>query len=486
MGTVLGVIILVGGFVALFSLFRLAHHAREAISASHVSLGIMQNPALDDDEKEAAMRKQAKLLFGCFLKLTLGAAAALGIPAAIVLGLDALGLISYQRTIEVTLSWEFLTATTAALVLVAIVFGRRKKQGFESPYSFAERTLHQVAFNTTLAQLSVADLEDSFFKKRMSRAENDQPVFITGLPRGGTTLALDMMHRLDEFASHRYRDMPFLLTPLFWNRFSRRFQQADQLRERAHGDGMQVSVDSPEALEEVVWKAFWGKQYLTDRILTWPTRPNESFNEFFTNHMAKIIAIKAADGSPCRYVSKNNLNISRIDYLLENYPGAMVIVPFRDPVRQAHSLLKQHRNFLKIHEQDAFARTYMEAVGHYDFGMNIRPVDFDGWLDGRAFTEYQDINFWLEYWLHAYEHLLAKAGGAVHLHSHERLCEETVPTLNALADVLDIRDRQAFLQNESVVWKTPPPELPTDTMDPKLLEKCRELWQRLRKVSIGA
>ncbi len=32
-----------------------------------------------------------------------------------------------------------------------------------------------------------------------------------------------------------------------------------------------------------------------------------------------------------------------------------------------------------MHARDPFARRYMEAIGHYDFGANLRPIDFDGW-----------------------------------------------------------------------------------------------------------
>jgi len=482
----LGIIILVGGFIALFKLFRLTETARKTFAAAQRALAVIQDPGKDDDEKETEMKVLAKELFGYFFLLTLGSCAALGIPTGLVWGLDQLGLINFQRVIAVTISWEFLIGTTVVLVLIGMFWGRKKGEGYEIRYSHGERALHQVAFSTTLAQLSVADMEDALFKKRIEQARNDRPVFVTGLPRGGTTLLLNLLHSLDEFASHKYRDMPFLLTPLLWNRFSRVFQQADEMRERAHGDGIMVSVDSPEALEEMVWKAFWSKQYLTDRITPWSMKGDEQFDSFFENHMAKIIALKKGkDQAVCRYVSKNNLNISRIDYLLNANPGATIIIPFRHPVRHAHSLLKQHLNFLDIHAQDPFARAYMKAVGHFDFGENLRPIDFDGWLDGCRYTNPKDINFWLEYWVNAYEHLLSKTGDRVHLHSHEKLCKAPGQVLNTLASILDITDRETFLKNESTIWKAPPPTLPTDQIDKNLLETSEALWERLQKASLG-
>lgn len=482
----LGVIILVGGFIALFKLFRLTETARKTFSAAHDALAVMQAPGKDDEQKEAEMQALAKKLFGCFLLLTIGSCGALGIPAGAVWGLDHMGVLSFQAVVDFTISWEFLLGTTGVLVLIGLFKGRRKGNGFEIRYSRGERALHQIAFATPLAQLSVADMEDGLFKKRIKAARNDHPVFITGLPRGGTTLLLNLLYALDEFASHRYRDMPFLLTPLLWDKFSRLFQQSDEMRERAHGDGMMVGVDSPEALEEMVWKPFWSKQYGNESIIPWPATSNEAFDEFFDIHMAKIIALAGNESTEHRYVSKNNLNIARIDYLRSTHPNATIVIPFRHPVPHARSLLKQHLNFLEIHEQDSFARAYMEGVGHYDFGKNLRPVDFGGWLEDQRFPDPTDINFWLEYWIAAYSHIITTVGDRVHLHSHEALCDNPEAVLSKLADLLIISDKQALLQEADTVWRGSQKEFPTDGFDPHLLKKGDELWKRLRKASYAA
>jgi len=44
--------------------------------------------------------------------------------------------------------------------------------------------------------------------------------------------------------------MPFVLVPMFWNGFSKRFRQNAPPTERAHGDGMMVDNESAEAFEE--------------------------------------------------------------------------------------------------------------------------------------------------------------------------------------------------------------------------------------------
>ena len=482
----LGVAILVVGFVVLLKALGLVDKADKVMSKSKESVAVIRNTEMGDDDKEQALQANSKQLFILFFQLTLGCLAALLLPTAVVWGLDKAGVMSFDEVIAFTLSWQFLLGTTLLLVVLFYVMRKRRSgQDYEIRYSLFDRALHHMAFKAVIPQLSLADMEDTLFKDELAQAQNDRPVFITGLPRGGTTLVLDMCFSLDEFAAHRYRDMPFLLIPMLWDRFSHKFQKGDEKRERAHGDGMMVSVDSPEALEEMVWKPFWKKQYAKDRIHPWGSKAQAVFDEFFGRHMQKVIALRQkATGARCRYVSKNNLNISRIDYLTKAFPDARIIVPYMHPLVQANSLLEQHRNFLGIHKEDHFASTYMEGVGHYDFGDNIRPVDFEDWLDNRQFKDFSDMNFWIEYWTVAYEHLLSKAGGNVHLHSHEALCTDTVNVLTRLADILEVDDREGFLKNEEMIWKTPPPEIGTEGIDPELLGRAEDLYKRLRAVSL--
>lgn len=55
------------------------------------------------------------------------------------------------------------------------------------------------------------------------------------------------------------------------------------------------------------------------------------------------------------------------------------IFPFKfiENAKTAASLLRQHQNFLDLHERDKFACKYMKAIGHFDFGKNLKPIDFD-------------------------------------------------------------------------------------------------------------
>jgi len=60
---------------------------------------------------------------------------------------------------------------------------------------------------------------------------------------------LNALSALPAMCVHTYRHMPFVLCPLLWHRVSRGLRQESKLSERAHGDGLLVGFDSPEAFE---------------------------------------------------------------------------------------------------------------------------------------------------------------------------------------------------------------------------------------------
>jgi Sulfotransferase family len=356
---------------------------------------------------------------------------------------------------------------------------------FENRYSLLDRSLHRLSFGTRSVQVGLADIEQQVFRKQLQQIAIHEPVFVTGLPRAGTTLLLELCVASGEFATHTYRDMPFILTPMLWRQFSAKFAHADVPRERAHGDGMLVSVDSPEAFEEIVWHTFWKSQYQSKRIIPWGSANDEDFTSFFHNHVKKIIALHS-DGltSRVRYISKNNLNIARIGLIKRCIADAIVIVPFRQPLQHAASLLLQHRNFLTIHAEDTFAREYMAGIGHFDFGENLRPINFDNWLESARYKDATTINFWLEYWTACYGSLLRKAGSQVHLLSYEGLCNKAATGLNRLADVLRLANRDEFIAQASRMKQSTSYSTGLGEPDSELLERANVLHRNLLDASL--
>ena len=121
------------------------------------------------------------------------------------------------------------------------------KESSSAPYSRTDRLLHRLAFHNPILQDMLTDIESRFFAGRWNDYQAANPIFVTSLPRAGTTIVLEVLHRLPSLAVHTYRDMPFLLTPVLWDKLSRGFHHRRAKRERAHGDGLKVNEDSPEA-----------------------------------------------------------------------------------------------------------------------------------------------------------------------------------------------------------------------------------------------
>ncbi|MEL0243865.1 MAG: sulfotransferase family protein, partial [Gammaproteobacteria bacterium] len=86
------------------------------------------------------------------------------------------------------------------------------------------------------------DIEKTFFSDTSSYGDH---VFVVGMARSGTTAILNAIHQSEEFASLSYQDMPFILAPNFWAKFSSK-RDTDPM-DREHEDGIKISVKSPEA-----------------------------------------------------------------------------------------------------------------------------------------------------------------------------------------------------------------------------------------------
>jgi len=329
--------------------------------------------------------------------------------------------------------------------------------GLKSEYSIVDRALHRLAFATRIAQVGLSDIESKLFSATLTGIKVEDPVFVAGLPRSGTTILLELLVGTDEFGSHTYRDMPFVLLPMLWDRFSRRFDRDDVPRERAHGDGMLIDSKSPEAFEEMLWSTFWPSHYLEDRITPWEIKGDAEFEEYFREHLRKIVALRQSGSEQAiRYVSKNNLNIARIPYIKQFLSDATIVVPFRAPIEHAVSLHKQHMNFLRIHRESPFASAYMRGVGHFDFGDNLKPVDFDDWLQSGGPKNATTLQFWLEYWISAYRHLYDLPNEKVSFLCYENLCEHPEKTLRKLGEVVRISNPDRLISQAGRLTRKKP------------------------------
>lgn len=319
-----------------------------------------------------------------------------------------------------------------------------------SNYSFIDRALHRLAFSAPAVQKMLGELESDFLGRRLAGVESRDEVFVTGLPRAGTTLLLDLLHGTGEFRAFTYRDMPFILAPILWDRLSGSFRKRGTKIERAHGDGVAVSFDSPEAFEEVIWLAYLRTRYVRADTLA-PLAAGmltEEFRNAIRTTVCKLLLNRgdSGTGSPSlRYLSKNNANISRIGAVADLFPTSKILIVFREPAAHVQSLVTQHRRFLQMHATDHFARQYMEWIGHYEFGANCKPIDFQGWLEGETRPFRIDEAFWLRYWTAAYGSALKHRAHNVCFVDFDRLLEVPGPSLESLAGAVCLREKNRLV-----------------------------------------
>jgi hypothetical protein len=260
---------------------------------------------------------------------------------------------------------------------------------------------------------ALGDIEGDLLASRLDAVKLEAPVFITGLARSGTTMMLTVLAQAQGVATHRYRDFPFLFTPIVWNWFQERIGgAAGPSVERPHRDRIRINRESAEAFEEPLWQAFFPWLHDASRChLLGPETRNARFEECFSSHLRKILWLRGGQ----RYVSKGNYNLARIGYLARLFPSARFIVPVREPVAHVRSLAGQHALFCDYAAADPRVPGYLAAAGHYEFGPQRRPINLDPARIGEIESAWRDGDEYRGYarqWAQVYAHVDRLARGS--------------------------------------------------------------------------
>jgi hypothetical protein len=239
------------------------------------------------------------------------------------------------------------------------------------------RSIHMLS---TLAErhpallLRLGRWEASWAGDELSGQTVDRPIYVTGLARSGSTILLELLAAHQDVATHQYRDFPLIPIPLWWNWFlDRASREEAQPVERAHKDGIAVTPESPEAMEEVLWMAFFPTCHdpTVSNVLSGQDSAPE-FAAFYRDHIRKLLLLRQGK----RYLAKGNYNASRLGFLRKLFPDACFVVPVRDPVGHIASLMKQHRLFCEEETRDPKILDHMRRSGHFEFGLDRRPINF--------------------------------------------------------------------------------------------------------------
>lgn len=319
-------------------------------------------------------------------------------------------------------------------------------------YNFIERLLHNLCFKFKFINKSLFELEKILYCKNLdlNKIQNQKHIFICGLPRSGTTSILNYIYSSNDYASLTYRNMPFLFSPNLTSKINK--NKKSQARLRAHHDRIKYNISSPEALDEVFLKSY----------------DNQNLSYEFLNYIFLILKFN----NKKKYLSKNNNNYKRINFFKKVFPSSKFLIPFREPLQHANSLLNQHKNFIKIHNEDNFTLEYMNFLGHYEFGKNHM-----SWFKPKMFFNYFDINYWLEQWIEFYENILniyENDKKNIKILSYDKLCEpEYLTFLNKYLDI-DGNNLEFFDILQKQINKN---------YDKKLYFKAIELFEKLNNLT---
>lgn len=250
------------------------------------------------------------------------------------------------------------------------------------------------------ARRETASLEPSLASTPLA-----MPIYISGLARSGSTLLHEAVASHPSVATHRVRDYPLVFTPYWWRRATAQIPPSAP-RERVHRDGVVVNSESPDALEEMIWMAFFpGCHDPAQSNLLGRGDALPAFDNFYRAHLKKILLAE----TKTRYTAKANYHVARLAYLVQLFPDARFILPIRHPVAHIASLKRQHEWF--SHGERLYPRSlaYMRRTGHYEFGLDRRPLNLgdhqrvsqirDAW---RSADEVRGLAL---YWDMVYSHL---------------------------------------------------------------------------------
>jgi Sulfotransferase family len=243
--------------------------------------------------------------------------------------------------------------------------GSPAQQRFSVPTGFywAVRGVHAAA----PLFVSLGNLESTLLARRIAEMTVDRPVYICGLPRAGTTISLQMLSEHPDVVTHKYADFLMPYMPYVWNQVFPRIP-VDAMRKpvpRIHRDRIEVTRDSAEMGEEILWEHFFPRIHEESQYSVLDgTTSNPAFERFYSEHLRKLALVRGRT----RYVSKAIMCVVRMQYLRRLFPDARFLLYVRNPIDHVASLIKQDRIWAELERDDPRQIEIIELTGHHEFG----------------------------------------------------------------------------------------------------------------------
>ena len=320
-----------------------------------------------------------------------------------------------------------------------------------------------------------------------NKKEIKKPIFISGMARSGTTFTTHLLFSCKEFASLQYKDIPFYKIIIFWSFFSKIYYGFKKPSKRIHGDDLMVSINSPDAFEELIWKNNLNN-YLNSGFY-------EHLDEFYENAILKndlsnLIKKNLFIKKKNRYLSKNNYNIFRIKYLINQYNDAKFIILYRDPIETVESLVKVHNKFINLGKSNESFGKELELLGHHEFGPKRKAFNIGNNFEKTIYywSNGLDHNGYLLQWNDLYSYVLKEYKNLIYSKKilllkfsnnlDQSFCEKII-------NHCEINNKdQLFNYFKSFVINKKSEDNKVFNYDKKYLDTSQKIFKELNKLSI--
>ena len=280
-------------------------------------------------------------------------------------------------------------------------------------------------------------------QRRLAGQSIDRPVYICGLPRAGTTITLQMLSEHPDVVTHKYADFLMPYMPYVWNQVFPRIP-VNAMRKpvpRIHRDRIEVTRDSAEMGEEILWEHFFPFIHdETNYSVLDGTTSNPAFEHFYSDHLKKLELVRGRN----RYVSKAIMCVVRMQYLRRMFPDARFLLYVRNPIDHIASMIKQDRIWAEIEKSDPRQIEIIELTGHHEFGPHQVMANVGNPDELREIRRLFDAGKWglsrARYWAYVYGfvagQLEADPGLAqrVCIVRYEDLCSDSLPTIDRILE----------------------------------------------------
>jgi len=343
--------------------------------------------------------------------------------------------------------------------------------------SQAYSELDQYLHNQFLGDTELSNFLFNRIKKYKKPKQKIQKVFISGLARAGTTALLNQLYITEQFASLKYSHMPFVLNPRLSFLFSKISDKNQEATERIHQDGIRISIDSPECLDE----PFWIKEnpkYFSQNLST-----KRKYKNYLLKSYENLLSKHSIFQNKKKILIKNNNNLLRLSQLCKYFKDDLFIVLVREPISHSVSLDNTHHKICEEQHNDPFILEYMNLIGHREFGLNQKPFNYELKSDQKksVFDSGEKLNYWIQSWINCYswlyEYIKKAKPKNLLLISYEELCEPNSEKLINLFQRLQLNTNYDFIlrnknkNNNSV------------DIDRKLISESKEIYLKLIEIS---